>query len=588
MAIFQDNILKQEELNGGFEPHSDGDESFLLNTLDSYPADLPDFNKTKLTLREPVQETQINDSEVNDDSITDSDSIWDIFDESNSTEISQEPQADLNNSAVITDDQAAVDYSSMFENPVEEKPIDYSSMFENLVEEKPIDYSSMFDEPVEEKPIDYSNTLNNSTEENPDESVIKEEHEEIGLVDDPKVAFIGDESSDDEFEKMLRQEMLRDNPETEILTDTADQSQESFENSNINSVVEKSEVPEIITPIEIKKPEPVLSEPVQDNFKSVDDMEGAKEFDLSSVISASHPSTLFLENTEEEIKESPKSEKTTKAPKIAKEKKVKEPKPIKEKKERKPIAPILKKIGFIAAIVLISIGLSGGLYYFGVFEAGKKYISHLFGSNTDSSSLASKNTEKKETTKHQDKQVENHKSDESVKSAETIKQVEPNANKEIIKQEPTIIEESKQAKPVEEKHLVAANKIETPKVVEKNSETKKVVKITKQNTEPKNTETKNIVKTEPTKIEKKKEVKKVIIEDELYSIQIYASPSKEDANEWVQKLKKKKLGDVYISTQVIRDKVWYRVRCGYFKTKELAKSAADHFGFSQSWIDRIK
>ncbi len=75
---------------------------------------------------------------------------------------------------------------------------------------------------------------------------------------------------------------------------------------------------------------------------------------------------------------------------------------------------------------------------------------------------------------------------------------------------------------------------------------------------------------------------------EIYSIQIYSSPSREDAEEWRQKLERKNVRNAIISSQKVRDKVWYRVRFGEFKTKEEARSAALKYGFDQSWIDRIK
>ncbi len=76
--------------------------------------------------------------------------------------------------------------------------------------------------------------------------------------------------------------------------------------------------------------------------------------------------------------------------------------------------------------------------------------------------------------------------------------------------------------------------------------------------------------------------------DALYSVQIYASPSKDDAEAWLDNLKDKDVDNPRISTQKIRDVIWYRVRFGNFKSKDDARNAAMRYGFAQTWIDRIK
>ena len=77
-------------------------------------------------------------------------------------------------------------------------------------------------------------------------------------------------------------------------------------------------------------------------------------------------------------------------------------------------------------------------------------------------------------------------------------------------------------------------------------------------------------------------------EGQAYVVQVYATPSKEDAESWLRKLESKNIGNVFISTQKIRDIEWYRVRFGSFKSEEEARKAALHLGFAQSWIDRVK
>ncbi len=74
----------------------------------------------------------------------------------------------------------------------------------------------------------------------------------------------------------------------------------------------------------------------------------------------------------------------------------------------------------------------------------------------------------------------------------------------------------------------------------------------------------------------------------LFTIQIYATPSREDAEEWLSKLRNKNIRDSFISKHQIRDQIWYRVRFGKFETKEEARSTALRYGFAQTWIDRVR
>ena len=116
---------------------------------------------------------------------------------------------------------------------------------------------------------------------------------------------------------------------------------------------------------------------------------------------------------------------------------------------------------------------------------------------------------------------------------------------------------------------------------------KKEKKVEKK-VEPK-TEEKAIEETFADAVLPKKENNVIEVSNEpVYSVQIYSSPSKEDADMWLQKLKDKRVSEAFISVQLIRGKEWYRVRFGRFPTREEAKVAALNYGFTQTWIDRIK
>lgn len=87
-----------------------------------------------------------------------------------------------------------------------------------------------------------------------------------------------------------------------------------------------------------------------------------------------------------------------------------------------------------------------------------------------------------------------------------------------------------------------------------------------------------------------KEQKKSVTKsgNDLYTIQIYSSPSREDAEEWLDKLKARNIVDAFISQQKIRDDLWYRVRFGKFSSREEARTIALKHGFTQTWIDKVR
>lgn len=92
-------------------------------------------------------------------------------------------------------------------------------------------------------------------------------------------------------------------------------------------------------------------------------------------------------------------------------------------------------------------------------------------------------------------------------------------------------------------------------------------------------------------IEKKSEVpysRKEMSDEGVFTIQVYASQSKEDALQWVSKLKSQNIKDAFISEQQVRDVIWYRVRFGSFTQKSKAIEVAAKLGYAQTWIDRVK
>ena len=74
----------------------------------------------------------------------------------------------------------------------------------------------------------------------------------------------------------------------------------------------------------------------------------------------------------------------------------------------------------------------------------------------------------------------------------------------------------------------------------------------------------------------------------LFMVQIYSSPSREDAESWLGQLKARQVPNPMITEHEMKGRTWYRVRYGKFETKEAARSSALELGYSQSWIDRVK
>lgn len=74
----------------------------------------------------------------------------------------------------------------------------------------------------------------------------------------------------------------------------------------------------------------------------------------------------------------------------------------------------------------------------------------------------------------------------------------------------------------------------------------------------------------------------------VFTVQVYSSPSKDDATERLERLKSHNAENISMSEQLVRGKTWYRVRFGSFGSRDEAEAAAKQHGFAQSWIDRIR
>lgn len=337
----------------------------------------------------------------------------------------------------------------------------------------------------------------------------------------------------------------------------------------------KRQLSEQLEAKKMKKVEPIanedeISETTKQDFTPIDEVSGASYYDLSN-FGEDRASERIEDRKQPHLIENIEAAKDTNDE-------------IKEKKKRK--VPVLALL--MVASVITLIGLAYLIMYYFIPHFYNKEVNITKDSITKKENQIVKELPKdtlntKDTlgvSKHSNKEfIKDTTFDvkkESKKESDTkiIEEIKRDLAKEIAKTKKQT-QLNKEAK--EETKNITQNKVKEIKPSKENKVQEKKKEI---NTNKKQ----DIVKLDNTKIEPKKEERKL---DEVYTIQVYSSPSKEDANDWVIKLKSKSLNPS-ISEQMIRDVKWYRVRFGNFKTREEAKAVALRYGFSQTWIDRIK
>ncbi len=262
----------------------------------------------------------------------------------------------------------------------------------------------------------------------------------------------------------------------------------------------------------------------------------------------------------------------------------------KEKKTKKPMS-----LWQIIAISAAAVVIIGALITLGVIKFVNDPTFMRFGSSKSESSKTTIN-EKSNSKKHKEIKV--------VESKAVQKDTLKEEHKEVAEVKPEKEEPIKEVAIKENIKKINIAELDR-KIVKKEIPAKKKsfdladLKPTKEKIERPNVEKSKNEKPEKIKDIKpvvKKEPKQLVNqsnddEDNVkpsFAVQIYATPSMEDAEDWVKKLKQKSAKNVRIDSQMIRDVKWFRVRFGDFENKEDAKSAALKLGFAQSWIDRVK
>ncbi len=73
-----------------------------------------------------------------------------------------------------------------------------------------------------------------------------------------------------------------------------------------------------------------------------------------------------------------------------------------------------------------------------------------------------------------------------------------------------------------------------------------------------------------------------------FVVQVYASPSLEDAQQVAEQLRRMGISGVVVVPHRIRERTWWRVRFGSYATRLEAEQAALGAGFSNAWIVRVR
>ncbi len=334
--------------------------------------------------------------------------------------------------------------------------------------------------------------------------------------------------------------------------------EESLPKTDFEETVEIDETLKTLLKEELVKsksktsPEPadeeVQDEIEQDETLLIDQVDNANVIDLSA-IEADRPSKYFQK--EEQVSDEKQEDATTRM-EISKPTKKPAVKPddsgeIKEKKKRKPIPWRLMAIPAAAALFLIIIG---SLSYLLLFDENSSL--YLFKEAKDTLAIQI-HTPKPDTTEIVAKKKEITPLDTPKAETSKLKEKEQPAVAKIDTSKP-----KRQEKPKQIEIIPKKEKLETIKPDYAYKPIDKPVRPAQQ------------------------------VRNEIYTIQVYASPSKEDAEEWLERLKTMNIENPFITTQKIRDKIWYRVRFGNFNTREEARSLALKYGFAQSWIDRVQ
>ena len=632
MSSFDNEELKEEEKLSGFDAGEENDESFLVEETGFYPGDQPDMG---FVSEDSAGNDSFDDNELDgitelDDDIAedaDTDDIISMFadkDDSNTANKKESDEGspdaadnrsmdgdddllalaaqftgaadnenDQDDAAIADEDEPIGDAEKdLFDDDddlgtpeksgvetddtgeYEKSGIDSDEAAEGIadsdIDGDEVSMAGQIDVPKEGGSVwDLFEEEEDGSQNLDDESVVEEEDsavaEEIAEEDDfvgfeEEETEIEDEAPAPEAEEEIMDESVSFSDDTETESDdTENEISDDTEVDNdlmnlIEGELERSKKRKEKKETESDDIEDSPEDETEEEFAPIDDKE-SEVIDISD-IEAEHPST-FDEEKKEDFKMSQPAHKPA----------VKKGDSKKKRKNRKPLPWM--KIGVVSAgsIAILSVII---LSYFYLFKPELEKAGIIGGSDStlvedihpvDSHAVG---PEHHAEPKHEEKKEE-----------------------PIVEEQPEhqeVAEDSSHTQPEEEQKEESVIPLEKPK-----PET--VQKTVKHTPKPAQTTKKVQRKTKPRKTtykDKDLPLPEKPASTGIFTVQVYSSPSKKDALEWLARIKNMNISDSRISSQKIRDQVWYRVRFGKFDTKEKAKAAAKKYGFTQSWIDRIK
>ncbi len=535
MPIF-DEILKPEEQLGRFNPGEPDDDTFILEAKGTYPGSAPVFEDQKQVFSQEISMAPLYEA-------PEEGSVWDVFDSA---------QPEVLETAPI-DSDFPIDKERIDPDALEAELHDKIANLDNLVLE---DEEDLFSAPTEQPEEDLFGSAINFDLDNPQETANIIQEPFIEQFEEPQPSNQQELSpiSQDEFQ-------IDEDLKAMLQADLAEKKSKKEEADSLLSSEEKAK---------------------NETFVPVDDLEDAVVIDFASI-------SPDLDAEEAKAEPQPEPVKDEQKPKTKKAKPVKEKKP---KKKRYILMPFA-----YAAMITLSLSILGaGGYYawykFIIEEKPKEEIVEEHKPEEKKVETHAKAEEPKHDTAEA-KTEEKHDSDlvqkPETKPAEELKEAPKAEPKKEIEKPKKEIPAKKELPAAKEKPIKEAKKDIAVKTSEKPKEPVEKAKPAKkeqpkpkvEKPEPKPLVTKH--ETKPTK-----ETSKSIKKEEVYTVQIYSSPSKEDAEAWLDKLRKRNISGGFISPQKVRDQVWYRVRFGNFASRDEASAAAKRHGFAQSWVDRIK
>lgn len=564
MPKFEDDILTPEEESSGFNPGEPDDDTFMLKSEEAYPEVVPQFDEN---------ESLIDHKENTPELIQDDDILSGIAGINESEEEEPELEEELNE---VESDEDLIDND---EEIVEEEQI-----ISQVPEEENV--GSAWDA-FDDNDNDEERLSSDKTELEKEEDVIGGALNDIEEEDTP--AFQNDE--EDEEEETENQGEAQEETDAQIEAVEVDDELQSMLQSQLEKGKKRKKDKD-----KIEKEERKLAEKAEKNKREkpeVDENSFADEKIINlNKIEAESPSKYYesAKNNDlsEEVNEIEAEQNRIKEQKAKENEKIKEL--IEEKEKEKKRFPILA-VASTAAVTLVLAGAAFLIYYLYFMDKPTNSLAEstkVVDSTSSDKKISEKIIEKieeKDTTKLLEKK------EDEILEAEPEEPIRLEIEKELAKESKIAIKpKEKQVK----KKLTKKDRPITPKETPIKIKPKKEVaednipvEIETESEEITSIDNKALAETF---INEEIPVQPERAKDEIgiYKVQVYSSLSYDDALEWLSRLKEMKVEDAIISEHKIRDQVWYRVRFGKFSTRAEARTAASQYGFSQTWIDRIK